>query len=337
MEPSADAYESPSPSGPAEPGFAGGGRWRTVLAWTVAGSWGAWAVVRLTGADRVIGVPVVPLLSFTPYVAAAAPVPVIGAVLLRRWRAAAVAGVVAAGLLAAVLPRAFPSGQPAAQGPVLRVLSTNLLFSQADPAAVVALARRTGADVLSVQELTEGGVAALARAGLTRLLPYQVLDPREGPAGSGIYARHPLRALPPVPGTAMAMPQAELSLPGGVRVEVTAVHPLPPLSTVNSADWQHDLAALPAADHSGPPRVLVGDYNATLDHARFRTLLGRGYADAADQAGKGLIPTWGVRQPAPPITIDHVVVDRRVAVRRVEVYALPGSDHRALFAELRLP
>jgi hypothetical protein len=26
-----------------------------------------------------------------------------------------------------------------------------------------------------------------------------------------------------------------------------------------------------------------------------------------------------------------------VAVRRVDVYDLPGSDHRAVFAELRLP
>ncbi|MGH3389733.1 MAG: endonuclease/exonuclease/phosphatase family protein [Actinomadura sp.] len=332
------ATDSP-PRGHVEPGPGRGGRWRTVLAWTITGSWGAWAAVRLTGADRLSGVrlPVVPLLSFTPYVAAAAPIPIIGAALLRRRRAAAVAGIVAAGLLAAVLPRAFASGQPAVKGPPLRVLSTNLQFSLADPAAVVDLARRTGADVLSVQELTPEGVELLDRAGLGGLLPYQVLDPREGPAGSGLYARHPLRALPPVPGTALAMPQAELILTDRVRVEVTAVHPLPPLSAGNSRDWRHGLAVLPAADPSGPARILVGDYNATFDHARFRELLGRGYADAADRVGKGLVPTWGVRQQAPPLTIDHVLVDERVAVRRVEVYALPGSDHRALFAELRLP
>ena len=217
------------------------------------------------------------------------------------------------------------------------MLSTNLQFSLAEPAAVVDLARRTEADVLSVQELTPEGVEALNRAGLSGLLPYQVLDPREGPAGSGLFARHPLRKLPPVPGTALAMPQAELILTDRVRVEVTAVHPLPPLSVSNSRDWRHGLAVLPPADPSGPPRILVGDYNATFDHARFRELLGRGYVDAAARVGKGLVPTWGVRQQAPPLTIDHVLVDERVAVRRVEVYDLPGSDHRALFADLRLP
>jgi endonuclease/exonuclease/phosphatase family metal-dependent hydrolase len=133
------------------------------------------------------------------------------------------------------------------------------------------------------------------------------------------------------------MPQAELILTADVRVEVTAVHPLPPLSVANYQDWLRDLAALPPAARSGSARILIGDYNATLDHAQFRELLGRGYADAADRVGKGLIPTWGVRQQAPPLTIDHILVDERVAVRRVEVHAIPGSDHRAVFAELRLP
>jgi endonuclease/exonuclease/phosphatase family metal-dependent hydrolase len=38
-----------------------------------------------------------------------------------------------------------------------------------------------------------------------------------------------------------------------------------------------------------------------------------------------------------PLTIDHVLVDRRAAVHRVTVHDLPGSDHRAVFADLRLP
>jgi len=38
-------------------------------------------------------------------------------------------------------------------------------------------------------------------------------------------------------------------------------------------------------------------FNATLDHAQFRRLLRRSYADAAIQAGNGLSPTWD-RNPA---------------------------------------
>src|SRR4051794_7134855 len=107
------------------------GRWRPILTWTLVGSWGAWAVVRLTGADRLpgLGVPVTPLLSLPPYVAAAAPVPVVCAAVLRRKWATTVAAVVAAGLMAAVLPRVVAADQPRAAGPVIRVLSANLMFS----------------------------------------------------------------------------------------------------------------------------------------------------------------------------------------------------------------
>ncbi len=87
-------------------------------------------------------------------------------------------------------------------------------------------------------------------------------------------------------------------------------------------------------------RILAGDFNATLDHPELRAVIERGYTDAADAAGAGLRPTW----PAPPrnrralpLTIDHVLVDRRVRVERVTVVRIPHSDHRAVIAELRLP
>lgn len=69
-----------------------------------------------------------------------------------------------------------------------------------------------------------------------------------------------------------------------------------------------------------------------------RRFLSRGYADSADRAGQGLIPTWPANKRIPPlITIDHVVVDRRVNVNAVSVHTVPGTDHRAVFADLRLP
>jgi len=54
----------------------------------------------------------------------------------------------------------------------------------------------------------------------------------------------------------------------------------------------------------------------------------------------GWTPTW----PAPPkqrralpLTIDHILVDRRVRVEKVTVVRIPRSDHRAVIAVLRLP
>lgn len=85
------------------------------------------------------------------------------------------------------------------------------------------------------------------------------------------------------------------------------------------------------------PRIVAGDFNATHDHAVFRRVLRLGYADAALEAGDALTPTWGPAGKVAVITIDHVLVDRRCAVLASSVHAVPGSDHRAVYAEVRLP
>ena len=61
---------------------------------------------------------------------------------------------------------------------------------------------------------------------------------------------------------------------------------------------------------------------------------------AVPGAGMGLEPTWpanGYGDPLPPITIDHVLFDRRLDLVRYEVAALAGTDHRPVFAVLVLP
>jgi endonuclease/exonuclease/phosphatase (EEP) superfamily protein YafD len=101
--------------------------------------------------------------------------------------------------------------------------------------------------------------------------------------------------------------------------------------------WRDDLRSLPGAGR-GPVRILAGDFNATLDHAELRRLLDTGYEDAADEVGAGLRATWPRRWRFPhPVAIDHVLADRRCGVRAFSVHAIPGTDHRAVFAELVLP
>lgn len=45
----------------------------------------------------------------------------------------------------------------------------------------------------------------------------------------------------------------------------------------------------------------------------------------------------GHRLLPPTIAIDHVLVDRRLGVSEYAVEDLPGSDHRAIYAQLVLP
>jgi endonuclease/exonuclease/phosphatase (EEP) superfamily protein YafD len=89
----------------------------------------------------------------------------------------------------------------------------------------------------------------------------------------------------------------------------------------------------------GGLRILAGDFNATLDHDELRRLIGRGYRDAAEQAGSGLRMTWPTdKSPLPAmVAIDHVLADRRIRVAGARTVAIPGSDHRGVLADLVLP
>ena len=70
------------------------------------------------------------------------------------------------------------------------VSTANLLAGQASERAVVRLVRRKRVDVLFLQELTGRAATRLEEAGLTELLPHEMIDARDsGSRGSGIYAR----------------------------------------------------------------------------------------------------------------------------------------------------
>ena len=188
----------------------------------MAGALAGWAAARLAGADRLRFAEAwaVPLLSFTPQVTAGAWV---SALLLRGAGPAAAAAVAGAALTAAVGPRAVPSRQPPAAGPVLRVLTANLLAGRAGAEAVAELVGRKHADVLFVQELTGDAAARLQRAGLGDLLPHRVTQPVPHGARGSIYARYPLRGGPPA-APVLCSPVHRPARPSVRAVRATGLH-----------------------------------------------------------------------------------------------------------------
>ncbi len=297
-----------------------------------------WAVIRLLGREQGY---LVQLFAFTPYAAAWAWVPVVMAIAARRWLVAAVAVVAAAVLAVCVLPRAVPDvDRGPATGVRLTVMTINMYVGAADPAAIVRLVREHDVAVLAVQEFTPRAKDGLTAAGLDALLPYHAPADEVGTTGSGLYSRYPVSR----PGSERGrggnlQAYAMIEPPGAKPLAVESAHPLAPYATSALADWRDDLAAEPVPDPDGPPRILLGDFNSTLDHAPVRRLIARGYRDAADAAGKGLLPTWGpyAGKPIPPVTIDHVLVDERIGVGDVEVAGVRRSDHRSIIATLTVP
>ena len=105
---------------------------RFAVAWALVAVHAAWLVVRLFGFE--LGYPLMPLLAYTPYVAVTALVAAVVALALRVRKAALIAAVVCAGLVALVAPRALggPTEAQGGGGEPLRVMTFNLERGGAD-------------------------------------------------------------------------------------------------------------------------------------------------------------------------------------------------------------
>ncbi len=305
-------------------------------AWCLVAPFVVWALVRLFGLER--GFPLVPLVAFTPYVAVSALVAVAAAAILRVRGALVAAGATALLLVALVVPRAVPGGQvdEPEDGLELTVMSANLHFGEASPEAVVSLVREAGVDVLALQEVAPRAVRELRRAGLERVLDEAVVSAKQGAGGGAVYARAPLTPTGNVgPADGFRMPGAVMRV-SRAAFAVVSVHSVAPTDAGSQRRWHDSLRGLPPAGDGPDLGLLLGDFNATLDHSELRRVLDRGYVDAADVTGTGLTATWS-RGLSPPLTIDHLLVDERIHVADLQVRALPGSDHRAVIADLVAP
>jgi endonuclease/exonuclease/phosphatase (EEP) superfamily protein YafD len=308
----------------------------TIVAWLLVAPFTAWAAIRLFGLER--GWLMVSGIAFTPYVAAASVLPLAVAAATGRWWAALVAAATVLALAACVVPRMI--GRPERRdGTALRVLTANLFLGGADPDALVELVRERRPHLLAMQEFTPAVARKLAAVGLDELLPYRVVDALAGGHGSALYSRYPLTGAGSRTGAGgYRATLATVEVPGGPPVTVESAHPAAPYAADQMTHWLAGQTGLDRATPDGPLRLLAGDFNSTLDHAALRALLASGYRDAASVVGRGGRPTWRLHQSRlPGVALDHVLADRRIGVRAAEVHRLPGSDHRALFAELILP
>ena len=298
----------------------------------------AFGVVRVVSLDDSMNLAfVVGAMALTPYVVAGSFLLALVTFLFKRRVLALIVLVMALSLSVLLGPRYLSGEQPAASGARLRVMAANLYLGQADARAIVNLVRQQQVDVLTLPELTPSEVSALDSAGLAELLPYRMFEDRPGGDGSGIAGKFPLRKVILMDETVLGQPSVVVDMPGRDDVQLTAVHVQPPLYDEDVPTWRSELAGLPKATPDDRVRILAGDFNATLDHGPLRALVDRGYADAAEETGKGLDHTWSSLPMGPPLTIDHIVVDARCAIGSYAVYDVPGSDHNAIVAEVVLP
>src|SRR3954469_20208405 len=210
--------------------------------WGLAGVLVAWTLLRLLGVDR--GWPIVPVVAFTPWVAALALVGAVAAALFGRRLFALLVGACALALVVAIAPRLMPNRAPDdAKGVRLRVLAANVAGEERAGPAIVSLARRLRVDVLAIAELTPQVADAYDAAGIARLLPYRSLNPQPAYFGTGLYGRlaprggaaAPRRGGPAPPaGTRYGLSAAAASPRGAAPFEVLAVHVPAPTSPADA-------------------------------------------------------------------------------------------------------
>lgn len=281
--------------------------------------------------------PVLITATFSPYLMLGAPAAVILFAALRNWPVVALSGALAIATAVVQLPWHVATRTEGQSG--VRVVSANLWYSRADPAALVRLAVEH-ADILAVQELTTELADELAAAGIGDTFPYHALRAREGPAGVGIWSRYPMQRGKEYDEFWLGLLAAHVRIPGASdeTTIVTAHMSAPWPEPIHS--WRADMAqlrdTLPEIDASASGAVIfAADLNATPDNLEFRRLLRGGYRDAAEQAGAGTTRTFpgAARRPPALVALDHILT-RRCTARKVTTVPIAGSDHRALVASI---
>ncbi|QNE17981.1 endonuclease/exonuclease/phosphatase family protein [Kribbella qitaiheensis] len=121
------------------------------------------------------------------------------------------------------------------------------------------------------------------------------------------------------------------------KLRLIVYHGYPPLPSGVST-WKRDLGVVKEWCGQDRPTILAGDFNATTDHYDFRQALGDRCRSVAPSVGEGLAGTWPSDRITPARTqIDHVVITDGIAPGKFRTYKIPGTDHRAVVANVAVP
>ena len=222
-----------------------------------------------------------------------------------------------------------------------RVMTLNTCHGQASAAQIVDIVRSQHVEVLCLQELTDGMVSDLERAGIDELLPHHVVSAGASAISNG--GRNGIwtaasqddvsRNLLPI--DTSSMPAASVAV-GGSTVRIVSVHPNSPVRGAQDL-WDEGLSVIGSLSGYGHAYLIMGDFNSTWDHARFRDLLGSTFEDAGESCGEGPHMTYPANSVVPPLVeIDHIVYSRGtgITVSSLETRQVGGTDHLALLGTL---
>jgi endonuclease/exonuclease/phosphatase (EEP) superfamily protein YafD len=225
----------------------------------------------------------------------------------------------------------------------MRIMTLNTKNGSTSAKEVVSLVRSQHVEVLCLQELSSDFIAELQAAGIGEVLPYYVISDAASAVSNG--GRNGIWTLAPTSDTSgnlltidtSSMPAASISV-GGRTLRVVSVHPNSPVRGAQDL-WDEGLSVIGSLSDYDHAYLIMGDFNSTWDHARFRELLGTSFVDAGEQSGEGFHMTYPSDGEVPSlIEIDHIVYakDAGIVVSDLAAVEVTGSDHRALLGTLEV-
>lgn len=254
---------------------------------------------------------------------------------MKRWKSAAVFGLLAIVNLAVIVPFYFGRAT-ASPGPSVRAMLMNVNSQMGDPKRVAEAIRRIDPDFVVLEEVNSRWITDLADT-LARY-PHSQLTPRDDNFGIALLSRLPLGSRRTVyigPASAPSI-IAEIETPQGMCT-VLATHPLPPIGSEYAAYRNAQFVALPAEVRKAiHPVLLFGDLNCSPWSPHFARLL-------ADSGLKDSTRGWGVQSSWPAdnwllrIPIDHCLYSPSIRITRRGIGPDVGSDHFPLIVEFQLP
>lgn len=221
--------------------------------------------------------------------------------------------------------------------PTVRVVTSNLLYRSQDAADYIDWLLQINPDIIVLQEYTGFWDNALSIS--LRDWPYRVRHPLNNPFGIALYSRYPIEDSSLVSLSERSRPTIQASLRLAAEqppVTVFATHPMIPTTALLYDKRNEQLRALAGqvARQTGPV-VVAGDFNTSPWSSAFKTLVREaGLHDTRHRVG--LLQTFPSEKWLVRIPIDFVLVNDAWQTVYAGVGPPTGSDHRSLWADIRL-
>lgn len=250
----------------------------------------------------------------------------------QRYWTSAVAVLAIIANVAIIWPWIQPTLPGEAKGPRFKILLLNVYYNNAKLDQLAEFVRRADADIVVLLEIVQRIRPQLDA--VTALYPYKVESWKQEPSDALILSRFPLDhwlSHLPIASYRRSLGAVRATI-GDRKLTLFATHLRLPRMIEGRADQKKEVQEVATTVKAvGGARLLIGDFNAatwsdTLAIARNETGL---------KVLTGSANTWPSFLPHPlGIPIDHILASDELVFLSRQVIDAPGSDHRAVVAEV---